>query len=89
MERQELEQIVRDTVVEYAGIGPTEIRAESKFVDDLGFDSLDAIELVIELEEKLGCEIDDQEAERQITFGQLVDYLLQLPEIQNKVNKEA
>ncbi len=62
-------------VAEQLGVDEGEITNESSFVDDLGADSLDTVELVMALEEEFGCEIPDDEAEKITTVQQAIDYV--------------
>lgn len=62
-------------VVEQLGVKESEVSPESSFVDDLGADSLDTVELVMALEEEFECEIPDEEAEKITTVQQAVDYI--------------
>jgi acyl carrier protein len=62
-------------IVEQLGVKPEEIKLESRFVDDLGVDSLDTVELVMAFEEEFGLEIPDEQAERMKTVGDVIDYL--------------
>ncbi len=62
-------------VAEQLGVEEGEITNESSFVDDLGADSLDTVELVMALEEEFGCEIPDDEAEKITTVQQAIDYV--------------
>ncbi|MCL1860707.1 MAG: acyl carrier protein [Proteobacteria bacterium] len=71
----DIEQRVRKIVAEQLGVGETEIKNESSFVDDLGADSLDTVELVMALEEEFECEIPDEEAEKITTVQQAIDYV--------------
>ena len=56
-------------MAEQLGVNEAEVKNESSFVDDLGADSLDTVELVMALEEEFGCEIPDEEAERSPPFS--------------------
>lgn len=71
----DIEQRVRKIVAEQLGVNEADVKAESSFVDDLGADSLDTVELVMALEEEFECEIPDEEAEKITTVQQAVDYI--------------
>ncbi len=71
-----IEQRVKKIVAEQLGVNEDEIKIESSFVDDLGADSLDTVELVMALEEEFECEIPDEEAEKITTVKQAVDYVV-------------
>ena len=66
---------VKEVVVEQLNVNPDEVKEESKFIEDLGADSLDVVELVMALEEKFGCEIPDEEAEKIQTVGDAIKYI--------------
>ena len=66
---------VKKIVVEQLGVKDDEVGLEASFVDDLGADSLDTVELVMALEEEFECEIPDDEAEKITTVQQAVDYI--------------
>jgi len=66
---------VKEVVVEQLNVNPEEVKLEAKFIEDLGADSLDVVELVMALEEKFGCEIPDEEAEKIQTVGDAVNYI--------------
>lgn len=70
-----VEERVKKIVVEQLGVNETEVNNDSSFVDDLGADSLDTVELVMALEEEFDCEISDEEAEKITTVKQAVDYI--------------
>ena len=70
-----IEQRVKKIVAEPLGVNESEIKIESSFVDDLGADSLDTVELVMALEEEFECEIPDEEAEKITTVQQAVNYI--------------
>ncbi|MHB1233421.1 MAG: acyl carrier protein [Burkholderiales bacterium] len=72
---ENVEQRVKKIVAEQLGVNETEVKSESSFVDDLGADSLDTVELVMALEEEFDCEIPDEEAEKITTVKQAVDYV--------------
>ena len=66
---------VKEVVVEQLSVSPDEVKEDSKFVEDLGADSLDVVELVMALEEKFDIEIPDDEAEKIQTVKDVVDYI--------------
>lgn len=72
---ENIEQRVKKIVAEQLGVNEAEIKSESSFVDDLGADSLDTVELVMALEEEFDCEIPDEEAEKITTVKQAVEYI--------------
>ena len=72
---ESVEQRVKKIVAEQLGVNEAEVKIESSFVDDLGADSLDTVELVMALEEEFNCEIPDEEAEKITTVKQAVDYV--------------
>ena len=69
------EQRVRKIVAEQLGVNESEIKNESSFVNDLGADSLDTVELVMALEEEFGVEIPDEDAEKITTVQQALHYV--------------
>jgi acyl carrier protein len=66
---------VKEVVVEQLNANPDEVKEDSKFVEDLGADSLDVVELVMALEDKFDIEIPDQDAESIVTVGDAVKYI--------------
>jgi acyl carrier protein len=70
-----IEQRVKKIVAEQLGVNEADIKNESAFVEDLGADSLDTVELVMALEDEFECEIPDEEAEKIRTVQQAVDYV--------------
>ena len=70
-----VEQRVKKIVAEQLGVNDADIKPESTFVDDLGADSLDTVELVMALEEEFECEIPDVEAEKITSVQQAIDYI--------------
>ena len=66
---------VSKIVVEHLGVEESKIQSDSKFIDDLGADSLDTVELVMGLEEEFDTEIPDEEAEKITTVQQAIDYV--------------
>lgn len=72
---ENLEQRVKKIVAEQLGVSEADVKNESSFVNDLGADSLDTVELVMALEEEFECEIPDEDAEKITTVQQAVDYI--------------
>ena len=70
-----VEERVKQIVVEQLGVSEDEVSGDSSFVDDLGADSLDTVELVMALEEEFNCEIPDEEAEKITTVQQAIDHI--------------
>ncbi|MBT8449990.1 MAG: acyl carrier protein [Gammaproteobacteria bacterium] len=70
-----IEERVKKIVVEQLGVSEDEVKSESSFVDDLGADSLDTVELVMALEEEFDTEIPDEEAEKISTVQSAIDYI--------------
>jgi len=66
---------VKEIIVEQLGVDPEEVTMEASFVNDLGADSLDTVELVMALEEEFNIEIPDEEAEKLDTVGKAIDYI--------------
>ena len=66
---------VKEVIMDKLGADEDKITAEASFVDDLGADSLDTVELIMQLEEDFGMEIPDEEAEKLTTVGSAVDYI--------------
>lgn len=71
-----VEDQVRGIIAEQLGLKADEIKNDASFVDDLGADSLDTVELVMALEEEFETEIPDEEAEKITTVQQAIDYIL-------------
>jgi len=69
------EQKVKDIIVEQLGVAPEKVAPEASFIDDLGADSLDTVELVMALEEAFDIEIPDEAAEGLQTVGDAINYL--------------
>ena len=68
---------VKKIVAEYLGVDETKIKDDSSFMDDLGADSLDAIELVMAFEDEFGCQIPDAAAQKIMTVNDIVGFLEQ------------
>jgi acyl carrier protein len=72
---ENIEARVRKIVAEQLGVAEADVKNESSFVEDLGADSLDNVELVMALEEEFECEIPDEEAEKITSVQQAIDYV--------------
>ena len=66
---------IKKIIVDQLGVDDSEVTMEASFVDDLGADSLDTVELVMALEEEFGIEISDDDAEKIITVGDAIKYI--------------
>lgn len=75
---KEIESKVKEIIVKNLGVKESEVTREASFVNDLGADSLDCVELVIDFEYEFGIEIDDNEAENINTVGEAIDYINKL-----------
>lgn len=75
----DIEKRVKKIVAEQLGVNETEVKNESSFVNDLGADSLDTVELVMALEEEFGCEIPDEDAEKITSVQEAIDYVIAHP----------
>ena len=71
---------IKEIIIDKLGIDDGKITIDAKFIDDLGADSLDTVELIMQFEEEFGIEIPDDEAEGLLSVGQALDY------ITNKLN---
>ena len=70
-----IEERAKKIVVEQLGVSDDEVTPNASFVDDLGADSLDTVELVMALEEEFECEIPDEDAEKITSVQQAIDYV--------------
>lgn len=70
-----IEERVKKIIIEQLGVKEEDVKSAASFVDDLGADSLDTVELVMALEEAFGCEIPDEEAEKITTVQLAIDYI--------------
>lgn len=75
MTQEEIFEKVKEIIVEQLGVTETSVTMESSFIDDLGADSLDIVELIMALEEEFDTEIPDSDAEKVVTVGDVVDYI--------------
>ena len=66
---------VKEIIVEQLGVNPDQVTSEAKFIEDLGADSLDTVELVMAFEEEFGAEIPDEDAEKLQTVGDVIKYI--------------
>ena len=66
---------VKEIIVDKLGVDNSKITLEAKFIDDLGADSLDTVELIMQFEEEFGIEIPDEEAENLLSVAQAVDFI--------------
>jgi len=66
---------VKEIIVEQLGVNPDQVTPEAKFIEDLGADSLDTVELVMAFEEEFGAEIPDEDAEKLQTVGDVIKYI--------------
>mgnify|MGYP003342558310 CR=1 FL=1 len=72
---ENIEQRVKKIVAEQLGVNEADVKAESSFVNDLGADSLDTVELIMEFEKEFNISIPDEQAETIATVGQAISYL--------------
>jgi acyl carrier protein len=70
-----IEQRVKDIIVEQLGVKPDQVTPAAKFIEDLGADSLDTVELVMALEEEFGIEVPDEQAEKLQSVGDVIKYV--------------
>ncbi|MBK7861485.1 MAG: acyl carrier protein [Myxococcaceae bacterium] len=75
MSATNIEAKVKSIIADQLGVGEDEIKAESSFIEDLGADSLDIVELVMAMEEEFEVEIPDEEAENIKTVGDAINYI--------------
>ncbi len=75
MSSEEVFEKVKNIIVEQLGVSETAVVPEASFIDDLGADSLDIVELVMALEEEFDLEIPDSDAEKVVTVQDVVDYI--------------
>ena len=75
IETEEIFEKVKGIIVEQLGVAETAVNMEASFIDDLGADSLDIVELIMALEEAFDIEIPDADAEKVVTVGDVVEYI--------------
>lgn len=75
MSTEEVFEKVKGIIVEQLGVADTAVTMEASFIDDLGADSLDIVELIMALEEEFDMEIPDTDAEKVVSVGDVVDYI--------------
>ena len=75
MSDKSIEERVKDIIVEQLGVNADQVTSEAKFVEDLGADSLDTVELVMAFEEEFGVEIPDEAAEKIQTVANAIDFI--------------
>ena len=75
MTQEEIFEKVKGIIVEQLGVAENAVSMEASFIDDLGADSLDIVELIMALEEEFDTEIPDADAEKVVTVGDVVDYI--------------
>ena len=76
MEREELLKKIKAIIADKLSISEDQVSEEASFIDDLGADSLDTVELVMALEDEFNMDIPDEEAEKLTTVGKAMDYVL-------------
>ena len=81
MAEKSVQDRVKEIIVEQLGVNPDQVTPEAKFIEDLGADSLDTVELVMALEEEFGIEVSDEDAEKLQSVGDVIKYI---EEIQSK-----
>jgi len=77
MEREELLKKIKSIVADKLSISEDQVTEEASFIDDLGADSLDTVELIMALEDEFDMDIPDEEAEKLTTVGKAMDYVLE------------
>lgn len=75
MSSEEVFDKIKEIIVEQLGVAENSVTEEASFIDDLGADSLDIVELIMALEEEFDTEIPDADAEKIVTVGDVVDYI--------------
>ena len=75
MSEKSISEKVKEIIVEQLGVNPEQVTESASFIEDLGADSLDTVELVMAFEEVFGVEVPDEDAEKLQTVGDVVDYI--------------
>jgi acyl carrier protein len=75
MSEKSISEKVKDIIVEQLGVNPEQVTETASFIEDLGADSLDTVELVMAFEEEFGVEVPDEDAEKLQTVGNVVEYI--------------
>lgn len=75
MADENIEAKVKDIIVEQLGVNAEQVNPDAKFIEDLGADSLDTVELIMALEEEFGIEVPDEEAEKLVSVGDVNRYI--------------
>ena len=75
MADKSIEDKVKDIIVEQLGVNPEQVTPTASFIEDLGADSLDTVELVMAFEEEFSVDVPDEEAEKLLTVGDVVKYI--------------
>ena len=75
MSEKSISEKVKDIIVEQLGVNPEQVTETASFIEDLGADSLDTVELVMAFEEEFSVEVPDEDAEKLLTVGDVVKYI--------------
>lgn len=75
MSEKSIEEKVKDIIVEQLGVNPEQVTQGASFIEDLGADSLDTVELVMAFEEEFGVEVPDEDAEKLQSVGDVIKYI--------------
>lgn len=77
MDEKEVERRVKEIIARIYRVDPSELKPETRFIDDLGADSVSTIELVAEIEDAFGIEVPDEDVEKNQTVGQAIQYVIE------------
>ena len=75
MSDKSIEERVKDIIVEHLGVNLDQVTSEARFIEDLGADSLDTVEIVMAFEEEFGIEVSDEDAEKLRTVGDVIKFI--------------